>query len=190
MPHRATLFPALARHAQQNGLAPDWLGIATGAFLRLDIPPIERTDECVLYTDADVLFLQQPNFFRSQPPTLFAASTKSTDRYDDMNSGVMLLNVPAMRAAHARLCICCRQPRLGVGPGGATGAFRQPLRSAGSFAELEALLGRQCRCLDHPLSRPQARLSPAVPTQRPSPERSELANPTVAGTRRLLDLFG
>ncbi len=104
VPHRTTLYPALARHAQQNRFAPHWLSIAAGAYLRFDIPLIEQTDECVLYTDADVLFLKQPNFFRPQPPRLFAASTESTDRYDDMNSGVMLLNVPAMRADHGQLC--------------------------------------------------------------------------------------
>ncbi len=102
--HRTTLFSALERHAQQTGSDPIWLAVAAGAFLRFDIPLIEQSDACVLYTDADVLFLREPNFFREQPPKLFAASTESTDRYDDMNSGVMLLNVPAMRADHERLC--------------------------------------------------------------------------------------
>ena len=104
IPHRASLFAALATHAGREGLDAMWLAVAAGAFLRFDIPLVEQTDELVLYTDADVLFLTEPNFFHSQPPALFAASTQSTERYDDMNSGVMLLNVPAMRADHARLC--------------------------------------------------------------------------------------
>ena len=104
VPHRATLFPALVRHADRTGRDPVWLAVAAGAFLRFDIPLIEQSDSCVLYTDADVLFLNDPNFFREQPPRLFAASTESSDRYEDMNSGVMLLNVPAMRADHERLC--------------------------------------------------------------------------------------
>ena len=104
VPHRATLFPALADRADRNGLGPQWLATAAGAFLRFDIPVIEQDDACVLYTDADVLFLKQPDFFREHLPGLFAASTESTDQYGDMNSGVMLLNVAAMRADHPRLC--------------------------------------------------------------------------------------
>ena len=104
IPRRVLLFETLAHHAEQQRLGAAWLAMASGAFLRFDIPLVEQDDEVVLYTDADVVFLGEPNFFRTQPPRLFAASTQSTERYDDMNSGVLLLNVPAMRADHGALC--------------------------------------------------------------------------------------
>ena len=103
IPHRARLYAALSQYAAQHGHDRAWLALAAGAFLRLDIPLIEQTDAVVLYTDADVLFLCEPNFFRGQPPALFGASGELTDRYEDMNSGVMLINVPAMRADHDQL---------------------------------------------------------------------------------------
>ncbi len=102
--HRVRLYPDLATYAAQNSLEPMWLPVAAAAFLRFDIPIIEQEDDLVLYTDVDVLFLSQPNFFRTKPPLLFGASTQSTERYDDMNSGVLLLNVPAMRSDHGALC--------------------------------------------------------------------------------------
>ena len=104
IPHRVSLYPDLAAHAARNGSDAMWLAVAAAAFLRFDIPIIEQEDDLVLYTDVDVVFLSQPNFFRTQPPLLFGASTQSTERYDDMNSGVLLLNVPAMRADHDALC--------------------------------------------------------------------------------------
>ena len=77
-------------------------GIATGAYLRVDIPIIcarlNIKDETVLYTDVDVIFVKdvvselqtyKPNYFAICP------QTNKTD-YVIFNSGVMLINVKAM----------------------------------------------------------------------------------------------
>ena len=104
IPHRVSLYPELAAYGAQAGKDAMWLPVAAAAFMRFDIPLIERDDDLVLYTDIDVMFLTQPNFFRTKPPLFFGASTQSTERYDDMNSGVMLMNVPALREDHAGLC--------------------------------------------------------------------------------------
>ena len=83
-----------------------WRGIASGAYLRLEIPEVCKrnnfSDEFVLYTDCDVIFLKQPDF-SSYSPKYFAASTESNraglileNMYPNMNSGVMLINVNGM----------------------------------------------------------------------------------------------
>jgi hypothetical protein len=82
------------------------LHIATGAYLRIDGPficsDLGYTDEFVLYTDCDVVFLHDipeastESFLR---PTLFscAPQTSQTDWENDLNSGVMVMNVANMR---------------------------------------------------------------------------------------------
>ena len=104
IPHRVSLYEALAAYAARTRQQAMWLPMAAAAFLRFDIPILEQEDARVLYTDVDVLFLTEPRFFAAERPSLFAASTQQTDQYDDMNSGVMLINVPAMRTDHAALC--------------------------------------------------------------------------------------
>jgi hypothetical protein len=78
------------------------LHIATGAYLRIDLPLICRdlgyTDEVVIYTDCDVVFLRDipeastESFLR---PALFSCAPQAsqTDWENDMNSGVMVMNV-------------------------------------------------------------------------------------------------
>jgi hypothetical protein len=102
IPHRVSFYDALAEYSANKDRW--YLPIASGAFLRLDIPIIETKEELVLYTDCDVIFRRQPNFFRSDPPTYFGATSESaTKAHKDMNSGVMLVNVPQMRIDHREL---------------------------------------------------------------------------------------
>jgi hypothetical protein len=99
--HRVTFFDSLAKHGERD---PNYLSIASGAFLRFDIPVIERVAKYVLYTDCDVMFRRDPDFFESGAPSLFSATSQTSDiPSEDMNSGVMLINVPAMRELHADL---------------------------------------------------------------------------------------
>ncbi len=98
--HRVGFYDALEQHGTHN---PAYLSIASGAFLRFDIPLIE-TGEFALYTDCDVVFQCRPNFYTATKPVLFAASSQSSlNPATDMNSGVMLINVPAMRADYLAL---------------------------------------------------------------------------------------
>jgi hypothetical protein len=98
--HRVSFYDALAEYSADKDCW--YLPVAAGAFLRLDIPIIETTEQLVLYTDCDVIFRREPNFFRSEPPTYFGA-TSQTAKHGDMNSGVMLINVPHMRTDHPEL---------------------------------------------------------------------------------------
>jgi GT2 family glycosyltransferase len=89
--HKVTFHEALASRG------PSYLPIALGAFLRVELPLIETEDEFVLYTDCDVVFRRHPEI--GLRPKYFAAApeTSKVDYRNNMNSGVMLMNVPAMR---------------------------------------------------------------------------------------------
>jgi hypothetical protein len=90
---RVSFHEALARRG------PGYASIASGAFLRVELPEVEHADELVLYTDCDVSFRSDPVF--DSKPELFAAApqTSRTDYIWDMNTGVMLINVPALRSS-------------------------------------------------------------------------------------------
>jgi hypothetical protein len=94
--HRVSFYDKIAEYAAAKN-NPWHLAIAAGAFLRIEIPLIEKDDEFVLYTDCDVQFMCNPDLSRYRPEWFAAAPQTSLGDYDDMNSGVMLMNVPAMR---------------------------------------------------------------------------------------------
>lgn len=80
----------------------DWKKIAYGAFLRIDIPIICKQifieDEYVLYTDTDVIFLNDVvDELKKYNPEYFAiCPEENQDDFISFNSGVMLLNVNNM----------------------------------------------------------------------------------------------
>lgn len=94
VPHRLSFYDHLAAN-RPPGYG---LGIAAGTFLRIDIPDLVPDDEFVLYTDCDVIFTRQPNFIGRKPEFFAAAPQSNPLDYADMNAGVMLMNVPGMRA--------------------------------------------------------------------------------------------
>lgn len=69
----------------------------SGHWLRVDIPQIETEEAHVLYTDIDVMFRGHP-VLRRPPPVLAAAPERYRWRWPHFNSGVMVLNLPALRA--------------------------------------------------------------------------------------------
>lgn len=92
--HRSSLSDAIVQAYPRN---PGSRNIAHGAFLRLDIPDLDHDSEFVIYTDCDVLFLQDPPV-ASIHPTFFAVAPEFTrGDYSQMNSGVMVMNLPGMR---------------------------------------------------------------------------------------------
>jgi hypothetical protein len=95
IPHRVSIYNRLAEIDPPH---PLWLPIASGCFLRIDIPEIEREDEFVLYTDCDVILLKEPAVSDLRPAFFAAApETQIDNAYTDLNSGVMLMNVAALR---------------------------------------------------------------------------------------------
>lgn len=68
----------------------------SGHWLRIDIPQIEQEDDLVLYTDIDVMFRTHPTVPRA-PRLLAAAPERYRWRWPHFNSGVLVMNVPALR---------------------------------------------------------------------------------------------
>ncbi|WP_419757617.1 hypothetical protein [Acidisoma sp.] len=86
--------------AAQKAQRPDWtpyMFVASGALLRLEIPLLENSEEFVLYTDCDVLFLKDPALEHMRPEVFAVAPERQRGSYEDMNSGVMVMNLPRLR---------------------------------------------------------------------------------------------
>jgi len=71
-----------------------------GHWLRVAIPQVEHEREFVLYTDCDVIFLQHFDWSLIRPRVFAAAPEFSPEAWRYFNAGVMVLNVPAMRATY------------------------------------------------------------------------------------------
>lgn len=71
--------------------------VAVGAYLRTEIPRIMNqlnfTDEFVLYTDCDVMFLKEIDVTNLQPEYFACASEMNMQDNIGFNTGVMLMNV-------------------------------------------------------------------------------------------------
>ncbi len=83
---------------QQRPEWPDYMKTAEGAFMRLEMGVLETEETHVLYTDCDVLF-EQPVSIDHLRPEVFAIGPQF-DRnsfYEDVNCGVMVLNVERLR---------------------------------------------------------------------------------------------
>ena len=94
--HRLSFYDRL--EAAQRAQRPDWTSymfVASGAMLRLDIPLLETTDEFVLYTDCDVVFRRDPQVNYVRPGIFAVAPERQQTSHEDMNSGVMVINLPA-----------------------------------------------------------------------------------------------
>jgi hypothetical protein len=93
--HRVSFYDALASHVTTN---PMYLQIASGAFLRTEIPLVETEDEYVLYTDCDVLFEKQPQFSKIRPKIFACAPEFDKKNMTLFNTGVMVMNIPKLKA--------------------------------------------------------------------------------------------
>lgn len=88
-----TFMPAL-EEAMAAGRHPPTFA---GHWLRTAIPLLENSERFVLYTDCDVIFRRRPDVAGLRPDFLACAPEFAPDRWDYFNSGVMVLNVPALR---------------------------------------------------------------------------------------------
>ncbi len=68
-----------------------------GHWLRTGICLIEQEQEFVLYTDCDVVFRRAPDLDAIRPDFIACGPEFRPDRWDYFNSGVMVMNVPALR---------------------------------------------------------------------------------------------
>jgi hypothetical protein len=93
--HRVSFYDALASHPWND---PIHLKISSGAFLRTEIPLVETEDEYVLYTDCDVLFLKRPEVDTVRPKVFACAPEFDKQDMTRFNTGVMVMNVPKLKA--------------------------------------------------------------------------------------------
>lgn len=75
--------------------------VASGTYLRTLVPVVEENEEYVLYTDVDTFFLRHPTLPEKLPRFLAAAPEHDPSNWSYFNAGVMIMNVPNMRAVHA-----------------------------------------------------------------------------------------
>ena len=80
------------------GRSDTWKQIAKGAMLRLDIPLIfEGLNENILYTDVDVMFLDDPSKYRYDCELFAFSSEFDYDNFKLINTGIMVLNLQYAR---------------------------------------------------------------------------------------------
>lgn len=94
VPHRVSFYDEIMR-TSAPGFNPL---IAGGAYLRTEIPSLGLPDKYVLYTDCDVIFLRQPTFLELSPDYFASAPETHFGDYNDLNTGVMLMNLHQLGA--------------------------------------------------------------------------------------------
>jgi len=97
VPCRSRFLAELQEMSQRTGRISAWR-VGSGAMLRIELPELftrlEIADPYILYTDVDVLFLQDPvPVLEGMRPRHFAvAPEREPENYVTMNTGVMLMN--------------------------------------------------------------------------------------------------
>lgn len=101
-PHRLSFADAISTHINSSDRHQ---AVARSAFMRFDIPLYTNDDDgFVLYTDLDVQFTRAWGQLKGyRPPFVAAAPQAERGSVYDMNSGVMVMNVPAWRACRDEL---------------------------------------------------------------------------------------
>ncbi len=92
--------PGFIDTARAAGAAGSYRAHSLGHWPRVGVPLVEREREFVLYTDCDVMFLKRVNWEAFRPKIFAAAPEFKKDNWNYFNAGVMVLNVPAMRASY------------------------------------------------------------------------------------------
>jgi hypothetical protein len=93
----APSFTDTIRQAEADGV---YKAHSIGHWLRVAVPLVEQEREFVLYTDCDVIFLKRVNWDLIRPKVFAAAPEFKPDNWNYFNAGVMVLNVPYMRATY------------------------------------------------------------------------------------------
>lgn len=118
IPHESSLAPEL-----KVGYRDNYFKFA-GHWLRVDIPEIEVTDDFVLYTDIDIIFCGLPS--RLPAPHFLSVAPEGREKdWNNFNSGVMLMNIPAMRNCMNDFKDAIRKRLLG--------SFKYPTHDQASF---------------------------------------------------------
>ena len=96
IPHRVNFYNVIKSHPHEK-----YISIASGAFLRCDIPILNTEDDFVLYTDCDVIFLKDFDYKNLEQPEYFSCSSENNpDDFENFNTGVMYMNLKKLRESH------------------------------------------------------------------------------------------
>ena len=94
------VVPGLSEFIIEMDKQNKYSAVFMGHWLRTEICQIEKEDEYVLYTDCDVVFLDHPNISSARPDIFASAPEFKTDSWNYFNSGVMIMNVEALRRSY------------------------------------------------------------------------------------------
>lgn len=104
--HTTALYDSLYNRYVKFSNKPDVLSISEGAFLRFDIPVLCQ-DRFALYTDVDVIFNKQfdtnENILNNIKNFMAAPQSNPDDFENDLNSGILVLNIEHMRNNYFKL---------------------------------------------------------------------------------------
>jgi hypothetical protein len=92
--------PSFLPTMQQAASGGAFKAHSIGHWLRIALPLVEQDHEFVLYTDCDVIFLRRVNWEAVRPKTFAGAPEFKADNWNYFNSGVMVLNIPQLRATY------------------------------------------------------------------------------------------
>ncbi|HQT65379.1 MAG: hypothetical protein B7Z75_01485 [Acidocella sp. 20-57-95] len=90
-------FLPIIQAAEQAGI---YKAHSIGHWLRVVLPQVETTQEFVLYTDCDVIFLNKVDWQNIRPKVFAAAPEFKRDNWNYFNAGVMVVNIPAMQLSY------------------------------------------------------------------------------------------
>ncbi len=96
--HRVSFYDRLQDHYGAN---PSLVNIASGAFLRTEIPLLEQEEDVVLYTDCDVMFEGPVDLEVDLSSPFMCAPEFTRSDYANFNTGVMVMNLPHLRKSQA-----------------------------------------------------------------------------------------
>src|SRR5580704_16037129 len=152
--HRVSFFDDLARHADAIG-QPWWLSIASGAFLRTEIPLLHSGTDAVLYTDCDVMFTKDPgNLDCGRAP--FAVVPEQTQRghgHEYRLAASQLCRIQGIYNGQSRDVCFVRSVGLSA-------VLCRSMAAAEAGVELAAVLGLQRESPDRALARAEAAVRP------------------------------
>lgn len=91
---RSRFYDLFQKRAEQGLNAK----VASGAYLRAEIPNLVDNNQIILYTDCDIMFLKDiSELYNVHPKHLACAPELDKNNYSYFNSGVMLMNCSSMK---------------------------------------------------------------------------------------------
>ena len=92
--HKLSFEIEIVNNSKRDDL---WKQIAMGAYLRLDIPDVLNSNDTILYTDTDIIFLKDPTEYLLTTDLIAASSEFEFHDFSKINTGSMVINLEKSR---------------------------------------------------------------------------------------------